>query len=192
MPIFLELDFIISLWLIDVPDSTVVFCKLIILLTIIQQLRSGVTIATHAIGKIKEYQFFNAPVQLLSLPFGYLFLFLGYPAYSIILAVISIETIVVFLNILFFKKLTNFSPLLYIREVVVNCLFSLGVSYLVLFSLKKYLFVSLDPEFRVLCMVILSMLVYPSIIYFFSLKDNERKKIKNLLIQLKSKLKRNN
>lgn len=192
MPIFLELDFIINLWLLDVPDSTVVFCKLIIILTIIQQLRSGVTIATHAIGKIKEYQFFNAPVQLLSLPLGYSLLYLGYPAYSIILAVISIETIIVFLNILFFKKLTNFSPLLYIKEVLVNCLFSLGVSYLFLFSLKKYLFVSLYPGLRVLCMVTLSMLVYPCIIYFFSLKDDERKKIKSLLIQLKSKFKKNN
>lgn len=192
LPIFLELEFIIDLWLVEVPESTITFCRLIILLTLIQQLRSGITIATHAIGKIKEYQFFNAPVQLLSLPFGYFLLYLGYPAYSIILAVIFIETIIVFLNIIFFKKMTDYNIFLYIKSVLISCILSLSVSLLLLFFIKNYVFSDFQTGLRVIFVVILSLIIYPATIYFLSLSTKEKSKLKKVITIIKSKFKPKN
>lgn len=191
LPIFLELEFIVGLWLVQVPESTVIFCRLIIILTMIQQLRSGVTIATHAIGRIKEYQLFNAPFQLLSLPLGYCFLYFNYPAYSIVLAVILIESIIVGLNIIFFKRLTNYSPMLYLKKVVGNCLFSLGISYLFLLAVKNYLLEDFPIEFRVVFVVFLALCFYPLSIYLLSLDSRERSWVKVIVNKVILKFKVN-
>ena len=190
LPVFLELEFIINLWLIEVPDSTIVFCRLMILLTFIQQFRSGITVASHAIGKIKEYQLFNAPVQLLSLPLGYMFLFLGYSAYFILIAVLIIESIAVFLNILFFKKLTRFSPWQYVKDVIIinsiSFLISFALIYLFNFSLKTLL-----PEYmRILIIFPVSILFYAMVIYFLSLKKEERQKVNEIFQFVKEKFKK--
>jgi O-antigen/teichoic acid export membrane protein len=190
LPIYLELDFIINLWLIDVPESTIIFCRLMIILTLVQQFRTGVTIATHAIGKIKEYQLFNAPLQLLALPLGFLFLKFDYPAYSVIIAIIIIETLVVFLNIIFFKKLTDFSPITYLKTVVIKSLISLSITYLLIYGINYYVLSGLDDLKRVLIIFPLSIIVYPILIYFISLDYFEKLKLKEMFLLLKKRINR--
>lgn len=187
IPLFLELEFIIDLWLVEVPPSTIIFCKLMIILTLIQQFRSGITIATHAIGKIKEYQFFNAPVQLMSLPLGYFLLYIGLPSYYIVIAVIFVESITVFLNILFFKKLTQFSPLKYIKDVLLNCSLSFLLSLVLVYVIQALLNEVVEDYFRVILIFPISMMLYAIIIYFFNFNIEEKSKIKIIMNSLLAK-----
>lgn len=187
LPLFLSLKYILNLWLVDVPEGTIIFCQLIIVLTLLQQFRTGILISTHAIGKIKEYQFFNAPVQLLSLPLGYVFLKIGYPPYSIIIASLIIEVIIVFLNILFFKKLTNYLPIDYLKKVVLTCSLSLIITYLSLYLINTYILMYLDPFLRLITLTIVSSLLFGLVVFTIGLNDFEKKKVYELIKSFKNK-----
>lgn len=194
LPLYLEMDFVMSLWLVQVPDSTILFCRLMILLTVIQQYRTGVTMATHAIGKIKEYQLLNSPVQLLSLPIGYILLKIGYPAYSILVVVIIIEICTLLINVFFFKKLTGYSRWKYSVNVIFKSLICLFFSFALSFTIRKYLFEDFNDLLRLLLMAVLSLVSFLTTIYFISLNKSEKlillkfiKKLFSLVL-----LKRNN
>jgi Na+-driven multidrug efflux pump len=174
LPLYLEMEFIIGLWLVNVPESTILFCKLMILLTIIQQYRTGITMATHAIGNIKEYQLLNSPIQLLSLPIGYLVLKMGYPAYYILVVVIIIEIITLITNIFFFKKSTGYSKWKYSIDVIFKSSICLIFSFILSFFIKKYLMEDFNKLLRLLVLTATSMVTFLVTIYFVSFKENEK------------------
>jgi hypothetical protein len=158
-----------------------------IILTLVQQFRSGITIASHAIGNIKEYQLLNAPFQLLALPIGYYFLYKGYPAYSIMLSIIFIEIIIVFLNILFFKKLTNYSPLIYIKDVLIACSFSFVLGFGINYLIHTYILYSFEDYLRVLLLFPLSIISYLILIYKLNLNNKEKEKLTTIIHKIKGK-----
>jgi O-antigen/teichoic acid export membrane protein len=188
LPLYINLEYILNLWLVKVPEGTFYFLKLIIILSVIQQFRTGILIATHSIGKIKEYQLFNAPVQLLSLPLGYLFLYLGYPFYSIILATIFIEIIIVFLNIFFFKKLTAYPPLDYVKNILLNGTLILLITYFTGYYVGTSLPLEL-PFLKLIITTVLCTLLFSYLIYCWSLNEFEKNKIKEIFTGVLSKLK---
>jgi Na+-driven multidrug efflux pump len=189
LPIYLEIEFIIGLWLVEVPESTILFCKIMILLTIVQQYRSGITIATHAIGKIKEYQLLNSPIQLLSLPIGYLVLKLGYPAYSILLVVLIIEVITLIVNIFFFKKLTGYSRAKFLLDVVFKSLVCLILAFFITHYIKYFFLNEINVLIRFIIVSISSFSIFLMTVYFLSLNKVEKNIIKNFALKIKKRFK---
>lgn len=186
IPTYIELPFILKLWLTNIPEYTVIFCRSIIILTLILQLRTGITTATHAIGNIKKYQLLNSPIQLLSLPIGYMLFSYHYPPYSIILVSILTESIVLFLSINFFARLTNYSAINFHTNVLFPCIFILVVTYLTFSVSSKiscsYLFKSI--------LFLLTACFYFGLVFFIGLNKNEKNKAIELINNLRYKLKK--
>ena len=55
IPLIVEMESILSLWLTEVPTYTVPFCQLILLAALCDQLTIGLTSANQAFGKIGVY-----------------------------------------------------------------------------------------------------------------------------------------
>ena len=86
MPVVLEIDFILSIWLGDnIPDYTKIFVVIIIAETMVDVFTPPVSFMVHATGEMKKYQLFSTIVSLLSLPIAYLFLYAGYQPYYVFL-----------------------------------------------------------------------------------------------------------
>lgn len=98
-PVLLEIEMILKLWLVNTPDNTIIFCRLIVLQIIVQSLSRSYVTGVNAVGAVKKLNLF-AGISLLSvLPISYLFYTLGFPAYVafIIYAIsIIIEFIIAF------------------------------------------------------------------------------------------------
>ena len=189
-PLILNLEFFLKIWLDKVPEATLVFCYLILLLSYLQQFRTGVISATHARGNIKQYQIFNAPIQLLVLPLGYFLLWIGLPSYYIIVGAISVELIVVVLNIIFFKKMTSFGGLNYLISIILPGIYPLSVTLLVSITFNLFVIGHLfnNSLSEALLSSVISIALYLFSVYLFSLDRNEKNKLKALYIQLKKKI----
>lgn len=184
IPIYIEIPVVLKLWLKNIPDNTVIFCRLIILLTLILQLRTGITTAVHAIGNIKKYQLLNSPVQLLNLPIGYILFNYDYPPYSIIVVSIITEGIVLMISINFFAKLTGYSGIRFFKNVLFPCFFILITTYLIVSTLS-----SVNQSYlHKLILFILSSCVYLGLFFFIGLDKNEKNKINILANSLRFKL----
>lgn len=57
MPIFIEADYLLGIWLKQVPEHTVSFLRLIILTIVLDPLANPLSVANNATGKIKNSNF---------------------------------------------------------------------------------------------------------------------------------------
>lgn len=119
LPIFLEADMILSLWLEKVPDHTSSFLRLILMISILDCLTRPVTIAMNATGHIKKYQIISCGIQLLILPLSYIALMLwGIPEVVFIVHFfISIVALLAELKIFNDFIMTSISA--YLKSVVI-------------------------------------------------------------------------
>lgn len=78
LPVILNADFILTIWLENVPDYTVRFVQLVLVFAMSESLAYPLVTAMLATGNIRNYQLLVGGIQLLNLPLSYLFLRLGY------------------------------------------------------------------------------------------------------------------
>lgn len=77
LPIIIEAEKILSLWLVEVPDYTVSFLRLILVITLIDTVERPINTSVNATGEIKLYQTVSCSIQLLVLPIAYVFIRFG-------------------------------------------------------------------------------------------------------------------
>lgn len=114
-PVLLEMDFLLFLWLKDVPEGAATFCRLMVLGGLLDCLGEGISPLVNATGKIKQYVFVIHTVMLLGLPISFLLYKLGFPAYTILVVFCSISLICSFLKIYLLHKILKFDVLLFAR-----------------------------------------------------------------------------
>ncbi len=79
IPALIEMEQVLSLWLGKYPEHTAMFCRFVILASLVNQLTVGLEYANQAIGDIKVFSLVINTMKLLTLPVVYLFLWLQYP-----------------------------------------------------------------------------------------------------------------
>jgi O-antigen/teichoic acid export membrane protein len=122
LPVLLESDFILRLWLKKVPEHTMVFLQIVLITNLIRSFARPVVIAVHASGDIKNLNLYAGGLGLFPLPVSYVLLKLGYPAESafIIVAIWGIFANIAELIIL--KQRISFSIKEYTYEVYLRSL----------------------------------------------------------------------
>lgn len=93
-PFMIEAPYILKLWLKNVPDWTIIFCRLAILKTIIEQLTQALDPAIAAEGNIKLNSIVKSILNLIPLPVIYYLFTKGFPPYSMYVVSIVIWAII--------------------------------------------------------------------------------------------------
>ncbi len=108
LPILLETDFILKLWLKEVPEYTSIFIKLMIVNSLITNMSAAIPAVVHATGKIKYFQLILSTLLLMGLPASYFLLKLGFPPYVLPLSYIVIAIINLFVMQILLKRIVQF------------------------------------------------------------------------------------
>lgn len=77
LPILLNTDYLLHLWLKTVPDHSALFVKLILVFTMCESLSQTLITAQLATGEVKNYQLLVGGLQLLNIPVSYVILKMG-------------------------------------------------------------------------------------------------------------------
>lgn len=126
LPLITEADYILSLWLKDVPDHAVLFTQWVLVLSIARTLDSSVVPLHLAIGKQKYIQIVCGGTMLLNLPLSYLALRMGADPVSTVIVGVIIEFAVLFMVTLFLKKYISFPVRVFFIKSIF-CVLSVGV-----------------------------------------------------------------
>lgn len=170
IPCIFEMPIILEIWLKHVPDNTVIFCRLILVGIMANQLTIGLQSAVQATGNIKNYQIGVGSFLLLNVPVGYGLLWLGYPAYSLLISFIVIELIACTFRLLFIKALAGLSITEYIKKVFFREVIPVVINVLVC-----YCSISLvEVRFRFIITIFVSVSSFIASIYFFGLEKSEK------------------
>jgi O-antigen/teichoic acid export membrane protein len=171
LPILLETEIILKLWLKIVPKYTVMFTQLVIVNILIDCISGPLMAAAQASGKIKLYQGLVGGLLLLILPISYSFLKLGFPPEVTLYVSICMSLIALIARLIIISPLVQLSAIGYIKNVI------LIIIPVVIFStpyplMMKYL---LSDSFQDLVIISFSTVLYVSlIIYLIGLRRNEK------------------
>ena len=142
LPAMINIEFILNVWLVEVPAYSVGFVLLILTDSLIDVLlgTSQFITAMMATGKIKNYQIVTGMIIMLVLPVGYLLLSLDFGPLSIAYAMIGVSIVADITRFLFCKYQIGFSFRRLFSIVWLPCLATVSVSVPIPFLIKTFLF----------------------------------------------------
>lgn len=186
IPFLLEMEFILKLWLKDVPEWTVMFARLVLVQSLMGLLVSTYVVSLEAEGNISLFNRIRSVFSIL--PILLLILVFMHGAPPIMLCVIRIiwNGIIGACIILYFMKRNcgmNYGTFIYVAllPVIAVTLVSLclgGIS--VLFMEASLL--------RLVLTVIMSLVGFVLSFWFIATQEGERAMIKTVMLQVKKKL----
>lgn len=119
LPIIIDIEYILQLWLKNVPEQTSTYCRLVLIVLLLQQVTNGLQSAINATGRIKQYQIVISFIILFSIVFTYIFLSLGLPSYYSIVSMLIIEIICLFVRPWFAAKYAGVSIPSFVKKTVI-------------------------------------------------------------------------
>lgn len=118
LPLLFETNYVLCLWLGTVPEYAVLFCRLVIINTMIDIFNTPLVNAMQATGRIKEFQLSVSVLILFNLPIAYLFLKNGFPPQVTMIISIVISIICFFPRLYFAHRVANISIKLFCFKVL--------------------------------------------------------------------------
>ena len=119
LPVLMETNFILTLWLKTVPDDAVIFTQIMICISLIYTTANPCIIANQATGKVKIYQMVVGGILLMILPISYVVLKLGAPAYSVFIVHFCIESLAQFSRMYMLRKLIHLPLWQYMKNIYI-------------------------------------------------------------------------
>ena len=173
IPIIVESEYIINLWLVDVPEYTIEFVCIILLLTMIDSLSSPLVHLLLACGNIRNYQIVTGGILLLNFPLAYILLKLGYSPISTVFSTIIISIICLITRLVFLKTLLRFPIKSFLIKVVIRSFIVFILCFLFIIPIKY--FISSDNFAMFTINLILTGIICIAISYIFGFTKSEKR-----------------
>lgn len=182
LPVILNTYYILKLWLNIVPEHTVNFVRITLMIGLVNTFSRTLVTAQNATGKNKWYQIIIGGTNLLTLPFAYISLKMGGPSEAVFIVTLGIEVIRLFLRLPILKRMININIKDFFIKVVVKPLSISLISAFIPFIIYKSTETSLV---NFLSVTVISLMCSCSCIYFLGLSQNEKnivnKKVRGVL-----------
>lgn len=170
--LYVELDFLLHLWLGNsVPQETLDFCKLTLVVAVISATGSGIVTLISAYGNLKWFKIQTSLWLLSCLPIGYIVFLKGYPSYSILFLYVYADIGNRISQLILLKKQYNF-PIRYF--LYKSWLRPLIVMALMVVYLCLYPYLGFSVAWSRIFGVILTILVTCMFIIFVGIHPSER------------------
>lgn len=187
LPLLIKTHFILNVWLVKVPDYTVIFTQLVIITTLVDSLSYALITSVHASGKVKVYQIINGSFLLLVVPISYIcFLFGSSPTSAMIVGLI-ISVICHFIRLAILNRIINFPFLSYLREVTFNVFKASIVAWIITYYLTTLF--NQSVFFDILA-IILSLFISAISCFYIGLNIQDRKVLISIVMNFLKKQRR--
>ncbi len=181
IPVLLELDMILSVWLHEVPPYTVPIARLMIVSILVETLANQIIGAYQAANKIKRYQLYSSTVILLNIPVSYMVLkmspFAPVAPYMVSVLLSGLYTFSILWNA---KKEIGLNLNKYLKDILLKNV----VIYIVSIGIVGKCMCIMPPCFlRIIITTCLTIVCCSAIIWTAGLDSNEKVFIKKIIQQ---------
>jgi O-antigen/teichoic acid export membrane protein len=142
LPVFIETNSIMKIWLKSVPEFSVIFTQVIILSVLIDSLSATFISIIHATGKIGFYQLVIGGLNTITLPLSYLFIKLGYGPLSPFIISVFISICILIMRIYFVNRLAQINLRKYfffIIKIIIVVPISLSIPFIIKYNFPESL-----------------------------------------------------
>lgn len=185
IPISINAEFVLTLWLGEVPDKAVVFLQLILIDSALNVTSEPIILSILATGRQGKYQLCEFVLRCISLPIAYVLLMRGSQPECTVIICIVLSICSVFARIYFLKlNMSEFQVEKYIITLI-----KITLSIVIVFLVNYISFDFYIPSF--LYFLISSVLTFVLMIltfYFITLSNEDKQIINKIIINIKNKI----
>ena len=168
IPFLIETEYILTLWLGQVPDYTVDFVRWTFIYLQLDCVSRFLINSVLAYGKIRNYQLLVGGTKLLVLPIAWVVLELGGSPVTGVIINCIIEVACLALRLFYNKSYTSLSIIDFLKEVVIHCWAVYLIIWIIITLIKTYF----NPHSLVV--VALCLIVTILGVWFLGLNREER------------------
>lgn len=181
IPVMFEMHFLLDLWLVEVPQNTILFACTFLIMQIIDQLTIGLLMAKKAIGKIGFFSFVTYTPKLLILPIGWYVFHIGGNLETLCLIFIIVELLCMIIRIPLLRHEDGFNPSEYIADVFIRPFMPVLMSIMICFIFNNWFN---EGWLRLILTFLVSIGCFISFTYYFSLTRSEKDKVWMILSKM--------
>ncbi len=180
LPILLNTELVLQLWLKTVPDYAIGLVRLILIYSLLETISGPLWMTIQATGKIRNYQIIISAIIISNLWITYLFLKWGYSPYSVLWIRVLLNLLSFVFRIVYLKKHIDLSIIDFSKKVPLKILSVVVVSLILpfVFSFFNHGFIGFVYS------TLISFISVGASIYFLGVNSFEKMKIKDLSMRL--------
>lgn len=174
VPLVAEMPAILLLWLKDVPEYTVDFCRIILIAGMCDQITMGLTIANQATGRIKYYSLVINTTKLLTLPVALVFLYMGAGAVSALWCYAGLELLCSVMRLPYLKVTAGMNITEYMKRVVAR----VAMPFVMTVAAAWLMGCMEETEYRFLLTGLVAIAVTVVTSWLFALEKDEKDRVR--------------
>ena len=173
-PLWAELDFILHLWLVKVPEGALIFCQMILLMVFVAVSDGGLGNVINASGKISRFNMAFSLITILCIPIGFVVLKAGAPAYMLLVVFLLADIIWRLVQFCLLHSILHFP----VRNFCFRAYLPVAKACLpVVLCLFFTSHIQIDSPLWHISHIILVLLLTAISVYYIGLRKHERDKI---------------
>lgn len=181
VPIIIETDYILKVWLINPPEYASIFLRLVLANHFISIINQILIMGIHAIGEVKRLNIYSGTISILKLPIAYLVLYFGCSPEWVFISIIPMTFLCMIADIFILNSSIEFHLL--------RTIYSLFIKNILLITLPAiiswYISTLMPTGFIRLVIVTISFITLLAVTtVLFGLNDIEKKKLKSIIKQI--------
>lgn len=176
LPIICETESILNIWLTVIPEHTVIFVQLSLIMGVCDSLGASGYTACTSTGRMKRYALIITPVGMLEFPLAWLFFYWGAPVVSAYYLYILVKVSVIIVRLFLLRDLVGLQPKVFVQRVFYPIIQTTLVAII-----PSLLIVSFMPStiIRLFISIIVGGLSVSLASLFVGMTSNERRVILN-------------
>ena len=173
IPILLETQSILTIWLKTVPEYAAIFLQLIIISSFVDTvLANSLVTSMFATGNIKRYQIIVTTIGCLVFPFSWIAFQLGFQPEIAYVLYFIIYTVLLGVRLYLLKDMVKLPVKMYVREVLYRVLPVMIICFLIPMMIRYSM---QEGWMRLILLCLVSTIVTAVVEYSIGLTKNERK-----------------
>lgn len=182
IPAIIYIDFLLDIWLREVPEYTGMFCTMIILAAMVDLTTLNLNTANQAIGNVKIYSICINTIKIFTLPFAWLVLKLGMSPYHVMVVYVVFEAMCAASRLIFLHININLSIRQYMRNVFAGITPTFIINLTVCYFASRFM-----AGWWFVVVLALSFVVTGGAAWMVGLKNDEKEVLSKVLVRIKNR-----
>lgn len=179
-PLLIQLEFILHLWLGNVPDGAVEFAFWNLLVCGMSLTAGGLFNVINASGKVKWFKVNVSFWFMMCVPAGWVLFKMGFPAYSMLVLFLIADIIQRAIQLIIMRNILGYDSWRHVREAYTRpLLVALIMSVVLVISSLLHI----ETAIVKLCSIIISLSLTACLILYIGLSQDERKAILSMVLR---------
>jgi len=176
--LYVELEFLLRLWLGDLPDGAVTFCRWMMVIGIVSSTSGGVGQFISGYGKVKWFMIVSSFLFVMALPIGYFIYKAGGPPVSVLVVYVIVDIIVRLVHFVLLRKIAGIDSLEFIKGAYTRPALVALILLTITFLYGK---LGIATAIGRLCGVAVMLMLSCAVVFLVGLRKEEKQRVLEII-----------